>query len=116
MSSSVIGSRKTAIIEMSFKLMPESMLQAFVRTVELVNDASDSLLESTRVYTRDSSRTTSKSYRLAEDVFDCVSCVWLVEELDPDEPSNVCVLAIGTLLDSMVDPLSKNLTDLASSL
>ena len=103
------------MIEISFKLMSESMLQAFVRTVELVNDASGSLLGSTRVYTRDSSSTTSKSYLFTEDVFDCVSCVWLVEKLDPDEPSNVCALAMDTLLDSTVDPLSKNLTDLASS-
>lgn len=42
MSSKVIGSRKADIIDMSFRLKPESILQAALGAVDDVNETSDS--------------------------------------------------------------------------
>jgi hypothetical protein len=59
-SSKDIGSAMTEITEISFRLNPDNMLHAFVRTAELVKEASESL-DWTRLYTRVCSKVISKS-------------------------------------------------------
>ena len=59
-SSKDIGSAITEMTEISFRLKPDNMLHAFVRTSELAKEASESL-DWTRMYTRVRSKVTSKS-------------------------------------------------------
>jgi hypothetical protein len=57
-SSRFSGSRNAETTETSFKLRPDSILQALVGAVEVVNDMSSS--DIARVYTLDFARATSK--------------------------------------------------------
>jgi hypothetical protein len=112
MSSRVIGSRKADIMDMSFKLKPESILQAALGAVDDVNETSDSF-NWVRLYTLDLSRASSKSFLATMEglviVMDCLFCD--ADEMEEEEESTLLTLRKDSLLEIMDDASSKNLTE-----